>query len=267
MATSVNNIAATFATLPVSSSSFSSSSSSSSSLSPALFAASMSPQPISAAWNPHAALPRSKKSSLLSLYGGPGPRPLHFVTFRPGHHITQRPAAFISVGDKLPNVTLSYLDRNNKLHTVAVPTLAKGKKVVVIGVSAAFSPSCTRFVRAAEEKNADVVTCVAMNDVFVMKAWGEHLEAGGDKPIMMLSDGQGEFSRALGMSLDISPSSPPLGLGTRSRRFCLVALNGVVKSLRLDEEHGFVPADGRDVLYDHKIPQKATRDHLFLHSN
>ncbi|KAJ4962608.1 hypothetical protein NE237_022547 [Protea cynaroides] len=151
----------------------------------------------------------------------------------------------ISVGDKLPNASVSYLDRNNRLRSVTISAIAKGKKLVVLGASVPFAPKCSQFIERAEEtkfKNVDIVACVAMNDVFVMRAWGEHLRLSlGDK-LMMLSDGHGELSRALGLSVDFSNSSDigaSLGLGNRSRRYCLVALNGVVRSVRADDSDEF----------------------------
>ncbi|KAK9270125.1 hypothetical protein L1049_025701 [Liquidambar formosana] len=237
MAASVNNIAATFATIQISSSS--SSSSSASSNNQTNFALSISPKPISTSWNPHTTLPRSQKSSLLNLYGPPGPPPLQSISAvhrRPQISKPRRPISLIPIGEKLPNVTVSYLNRNDTVQTVAIPSLCKGKRFVLVGLSAAFSPSCTRFVKrveSAKSKWADSIACVAVNDVFVMRAWGEHLAVG--EKVMMLSDGRGELSRALGVSLDAN-GGDCLGLGERSRRFCLSAFNGVITSVDFDEE-------------------------------
>ncbi|KAJ4952376.1 hypothetical protein NE237_029208 [Protea cynaroides] len=236
MAVSVNNIAAAFCTVPVSSSS------SSSSLNPKTLAVSVSPQPhISVSWNLHTSLPRSRRSSFINIYGGPGPAPLQAIPrFNCNRHqIREKPtrSMSISIGDKLPNAKVSYLDRKNRLRSVPISAIAKGKKIVVLGASVPFAPKCSQFIERAEEtksKNVDIVACVAMSDVFVMRAWGEHLRLSlGDK-LMMLSDGHGELSRALGLSVDFSKSSDgaSLGLGNRSRRYCLVALNGVLRSVR-----------------------------------
>lgn len=148
----------------------------------------------------------------------------------------------IQVGKKVPNnITLSYLNRNDVVQTVSLSSLCKGKKVAVVGVSAAFSPGCARYVKRvvelAKAKGSDLIACVAVNDVFVMKAWGENLSVGGDK-VMILSDGRGELAGAFGVSLDTTTRGEAwLGLGVRSRRFCVIAVNGVVTGVEFDEEN------------------------------
>ncbi|GFZ10330.1 hypothetical protein Acr_21g0009290 [Actinidia rufa] len=163
MAASVNNIAATFATIPITSpSSSSSSSSNSSSLNQTAFAHS-----ISTSWNPHTSRPWLHKSSLLSIYGRPGPPPIQSSI-----STVRRPPTSLIAGQKLPNLTFSYLDRNSKIKTATLSSLGKAKRLVVVGVSAAFSPVCDRFVkRIAPAKSivADLIACVAVNDPFVMK--------------------------------------------------------------------------------------------------
>lgn len=108
--------------------------------------------------------------------------------------------------------------------------------MVLVGVPAAFSPACARFVKrveSAKSVGSDLIACVAVNDVFVMRAWGENLAVG--EKVMMLSDGCGELSRALGVPLDMSGRAC-LGFGVRSRRFCLSSLNGVITGVNFDEE-------------------------------
>jgi peroxiredoxin len=155
----------------------------------------------------------------------------------PRHHITkQHKPISIPVGEKLPNVTLSYLNRNGAVQTVALSSLCKGKRVVLVGVPAAFSPTCAQFVKrveSAKSVGSDLIACVAVNDVLVMKAWGENLAVG--EKVMMLSDGCGQLSAALGVSLDMSGRAC-LGFGVRSRRFCLSSFNGVITSVNFDEE-------------------------------
>ncbi|KAL7244984.1 hypothetical protein ACSBR2_000346 [Camellia fascicularis] len=232
MATSVNNIAATFATVPITSSSSSPSSTNYSSNQTA-FAHPISPKPISISWNPHSSLPPSHKSSLLHLYGPPGPPPplsaAHRHLRKINHHHLPPPTSL------LPKLTFSFLDRNHKLQTTNLSILSKSKRLLLVGVSAAFSPICARFVKSvvdsAKSKLADLIACVAVNNVFVMKAWGEDLAVGEN--VMMLSDGAGDLARALRVPLD-SSGGDCLGLGVRSRRFWLSALNGVVTSLSVD---------------------------------
>jgi peroxiredoxin len=231
MSASINNIAATFANLQITSSS--------SSLSRTSFPLSVSQKSISTKWNPHNNLHKSQKSSLINLYGPPGPPPLHSIsTVHPHHH---KPILSIPIGQKLPNITLSYLNPNDAVKTLTLSSLCRGKKVVFVGVSAAFSPTCTRFLKRVESeksRGSDLIACVAVNDVFVMRAWGESMAVG--EKVMMVSDGCGELSRVLGVSLDLSAKAC-LGIGVRSMRFCLSSFNGVITNVNFDdEEENFV---------------------------
>ena len=110
-----------------------------------------------------------------------------------------------------------------------------GKKVVLFSVPGAFTPTCSvkhlpGFVDRVEEilgKGVDTIACMAVNDVFVMHAWGE--SANADK-IVMLADGNGEFTKSLGLELDASG----FGMGERSQRFALIADDGVVSDLFIE---------------------------------
>ncbi|XP_008220817.1 PREDICTED: peroxiredoxin-2E-1, chloroplastic-like [Prunus mume] len=235
MAASVNNIAATFATVPKTSSP--SSSSSSSNPHQTKFSLSLSHKSISTSWNLHKTLPRSQRSSLLNLYGPPGPPPngsISIVHPRPLMIPPKRSKPLsVCIGVKLPNITLSYLDPNDGAKLISLSTLCKGKRVVLVGVSAPFSPRCTRFVKrvaSARGKSSDLIACVAASDVFVMRAWGENL-AVGDR-VMMLSDGRGELGNALGVSLNLNTAT----------NACLVTFNGVIKSVEFDKEEGSLVA-------------------------
>ncbi|XP_057468677.1 peroxiredoxin-2B-like [Actinidia eriantha] len=214
MAASVNNIAATFATIPITSTSSSSSSSSnSSSLNQTAFAHS-----ISTSWNPHTSRPWPHKSSLLSIYGRPGPSPIQSSI-----STVRRPPTSLIDGQKLPNLTFSYLDRNSKIKTATLSSLGRAKRLVVVGVSAAFSPVCDRFVKRialAKSVVADLIACVAVNDAFVMKAWGESLAVG--EKVLMLSDANGELPRAIGVPLD----SMGRDCGVRPRRLLVCSERG-----------------------------------------
>lgn len=234
MAASVNNIAATFAAVEIRSSS----SSSSSSLNQTGFPLPVSHKSICTKWNPHTTLPKSQRNSLINLYGSPGlPPVLSISTVHPDRHrISKQPKlpVSLSVGSKLPNVALSYLNRNDAVQTVNLGSLCKGKRVVLVGVSAAFSPSCSRFVKRVESSRSmgsDMIACVAINDVFVMRAWGENLAVG--EKVKMLSDGCGELSKSLGLSVELGGEALR-GSGVRSRRFCLCSLNGVITSVDFD---------------------------------
>lgn len=160
--------------------------------------------------------------------------------------------ASISVGDKLPDATLSYLDSAEEVQTVSISDLTKGKKAVLFAVPGAFTPTCSRkhlpgFVEKAGElraKGVDTIACISVNDAFVMKAWKENLKIGDE--VLLLSDGNGEFTRALGVELDLSDK--PVGLGVRSRRYSLFAEDGVVKLLNLEEGGAFTVSSADDIL-------------------
>lgn len=160
--------------------------------------------------------------------------------------------AAISVGDKLPDATLSYFDPAGELQTTTVNALTAGKKSILFAVPGAFTPTCSQkhlpgFVEKAGElkaKGVDTIACVSVNDAFVMRAWKENLGVGDE--VMLLSDGNGEFTRAIGCELDLSDK--PVGLGVRSRRYALLAEDGVVKVLNLEEGGAFTFSGAEDML-------------------
>ncbi|XP_047074315.1 peroxiredoxin-2E-1, chloroplastic-like [Lolium rigidum] len=162
-------------------------------------------------------------------------------------------AAPIAVGDRLPDATLSYFDApDGELQTVTVRELTAGKKVVLFAVPGAFTPTCTQkhlpgFVARAAELRArgvHAVACVSVNDAFVMRAWKDSLGVGDE--VLLLSDGNGELTRAMGVELDLSDK--PVGLGVRSRRYALLADDGVVKVLNLEEGGSFTNSSAEDML-------------------
>lgn len=143
----------------------------------------------------------------------------------------------ISIGTKIPNVTLRRMGANGP-QPVSTDELFAGKKVVLFGVPGAFTPACSDahlpgyVVRAPEiaAKGVDLIACVAVNDVFVMHAWGRSREVGDS--IQMLADGNAELARALGLDVDLSVA----GLGTRNRRFAAIIDDGVVRLLNVEEK-------------------------------
>ena len=162
-------------------------------------------------------------------------------------------SASISVGDKLPDSTLSYLDpATNDVKTVTVSSLTAGKKTILFAVPGAFTPTCSQkhvpgFVSKAGElrsKGVDVIACVSVNDAFVMEAWRKDL--GINDEVMLLSDGNGEFTGKLGVELDLRDK--PVGLGVRSRRYAILAEDGVVKVLNLEEGGAFTNSSAEDML-------------------
>ncbi|KAL1541358.1 Peroxiredoxin-2E-1, chloroplastic [Salvia divinorum] len=152
-------------------------------------------------------------------------------------------SASISVGDKLPDTTLSYLDASDELQTVSVAELTVKKKAILVAVPGAFTPTCSQkhlpgFVEKAAEfkaKGVDTIACISVNDAFVMKAWKESLKIGGE--VLLLSDGNGDFTRAIGCELDLSDK--PVGLGVRSRRYDMYGEDGVVKIFNLEDGGAF----------------------------
>ena len=142
----------------------------------------------------------------------------------------------IQVGDKLPAATLKHLTAEG-IKDVSTADLTRGKKVVLFAVPGAFTPTCSErhlpgFVEQADAlkaKGVDAVACVAVNDPFVLSAWEKSRNAGGK--VQMLSDGNGEFTRALGLEFDGSG----FGLGKRSRRYAMVVEDGTVRTLLVEE--------------------------------
>ena len=156
----------------------------------------------------------------------------------------------ISTGDRLPDATFVRLGANGP-EEVSVETLTKGRKVVIFAVPGAFTPTChsahvPSFIRTKEAlaaKGVEDVICVSVNDPFVMKAWGEATGA-TEAGISMLADGTGAFTAAMGLSFD----APPVGLMGRSKRYALMAEDGVVKVLHLEESPGVCEVSGGEAL-------------------
>jgi glutaredoxin/glutathione-dependent peroxiredoxin len=142
----------------------------------------------------------------------------------------------IQVGDRLPAVTLKQLTPDG-IKDVPITDLTRGKKVVLFAVPGAFTPTCSEkhlpgFIDLADDitaKGVDAILCVAVNDPFVLSAWEKAKNVGGK--VKMLSDGNAEFTRALGLDFD----GRAVGLGTRSKRYAMVVDDGVVKTLMIED--------------------------------
>ena len=155
----------------------------------------------------------------------------------------------IKVGDKVPSATLRYLSPEGPKE-ITTDDLFRGKKVAVFAVPGAFTPACSQrhlpgYVEKAADlkgKGIDTIACIAVNDVFVMDAWGKSQNC-GDK-VMMLADGSGDFTRSIGLELDMRTR----GLGVRSQRYSMLVDNGTVKSLNVESQPGQVEASGADAM-------------------
>jgi len=146
----------------------------------------------------------------------------------------------IQVGDRIPNVTLMKAG-NEGPQPVDTESFFAGRKVAVFSVPGAFTPTCSArhlpgFVEKAEDlrgKGVDEIACVSVNDAFVMGAWGE--QAGAEGKVTMLADGNGEFAKAVGLTMDGSK----FGMGTRGQRWSAIVDDGVVRELNVEEPGAF----------------------------
>jgi peroxiredoxin len=141
----------------------------------------------------------------------------------------------IQVGDKMPAGNLAVMTADGP-GSISSDELFTGKKVVLFSVPGAFTPTCSMkhlpgyvdSAAALKANGVDTIACIAVNDVFVMDAWGKDQSA-GDK-VEMLADGNAEYSKALGLELDASG----FGMGTRGQRFSLIVDDGVVSNVNIE---------------------------------
>lgn len=142
----------------------------------------------------------------------------------------------ISVGEKLPSITLKTMGENGP-EDITTDSIFSGKKVVLFAVPGAFTPGCSNthmpgFIVHADSikaKGVDSIVCLAVNDPFVMGAWGKTQNA---EELLLVADGNCEFTSAIGMELDGSG----FGLGTRSKRYAMIVNDSVVEAINLDEK-------------------------------
>lgn len=155
----------------------------------------------------------------------------------------------IKVGDKIPSVNIREV-KEGGAQEVSTDDFFKGKKVALFAVPGAFTSTCsvkhlpsfTNNADALKKKGVDVIAGIAVNDASVMKAWGEANGAAGK--VTMLSDGNGDLARALGVEADMTKH----GMGRRSRRYSMLVDNGVVKQLNLEEPGAFGVSSGDHLL-------------------
>ena len=154
----------------------------------------------------------------------------------------------IKPGDQIPDGTLTTMTDTGPT-PLSADDLFRGKKVVLFAVPGAFTPTCSAkhlpgFVERAEDilaKGVDTIACMAVNDVFVMNAWGK---SAGTDHVLMLADGNGDFTRALGLELDATA----WGMGHRSQRFALIVDDGRVTDLFVEAPGEFRVSSAEHVL-------------------
>ena len=154
----------------------------------------------------------------------------------------------ISVGDKLPDVTLVKATENGP-EQVNAAEYFKGKKVALFSVPGAFTPTCSArhlpgYVEKADElksKGVDEIVATAVNDAFVMGAWNN---ASGSNDITMLADGNGDFAEAVGLTMDGSG----FGMGKRGQRYSMVVEDGVVTQLNVEAPGDFSVSSAEHML-------------------
>lgn len=155
----------------------------------------------------------------------------------------------IKVGDKMPPGTLTIATQDGP-QKISAEDYFKGKKIVLFSVPGAFTPTCDAkhlpgFVEKAGEirsKGVQKIACLAVNDAFVMKAWGKSQNTEGK--VDMLADGNAEYTKALGLEMDAAG----FGMGTRGQRFSLVIEDGVVKQVNVEPKGEFKVSSAEHVL-------------------
>ena len=156
----------------------------------------------------------------------------------------------IKAGDKLPSDLKLKEMSDAGPKDVTVGEIFKGKKVVLFAVPGAFTPTCSmkhlpgflEQASAIKAKGVDEIVCLSVNDAFVMGAWGKANNASGK--VRMLADGNGEFTKAVGLTLDASG----FGMGTRSQRYALIVKDGAVQEVLVEPGPGLNVSSAQTVL-------------------
>jgi peroxiredoxin len=161
----------------------------------------------------------------------------------------------IAIGDSLPAATLwestGFGDACPLAPApVSVKEASQGKRLVIVGVPGAFTPTCSakhlpgyvEHFEALQQRGVDEIWCVSVNDGYVMAAWGKELGAFGK--LRLLGDGNAEFARALGLENDITRS----GMGVRSKRYSLLVESGIVKQVNVEQPGKFEVSDAATML-------------------
>lgn len=155
----------------------------------------------------------------------------------------------LEVGAKVPDVALVAITGETHKEVSTAELLGRGK-VVLFAVPGAFTPTCSDYhlpgfvIRSQElkAKGVDLIACIAVNDVFVMSAWGKSQSIGDE--VTLLADGSGEFAKAAGLELDLNA----VGLGTRSQRYAMILQDGIVTSIEVEPGAELTVASAEAVL-------------------
>ncbi|RED54359.1 peroxiredoxin [Aestuariispira insulae] len=155
----------------------------------------------------------------------------------------------VKVGDKISDVGFKVMGADGP-QDMSASDLFDGKKVVVFSVPGAFTPTCSAkhlpgFIEqhdALKSKGVDTIACVAVNDAFVMDAWGKS-QGAGDK-VVMLADGSGDWTKSVDLELDLTAA----GLGKRGQRFAMIVDNGTISHLAVEEGGAFDVSSAEKIL-------------------
>ncbi|HEY5798725.1 MAG TPA: peroxiredoxin [Burkholderiaceae bacterium] len=162
----------------------------------------------------------------------------------------------IQIGDRLPEGTLAEFIETETAgcalgpNTFNVADLTKGKTIAIFGLPGAYTPTCSaqhvpgyvQHAAALKGKGVDEIWCISVNDAFVMGAWGRDQKATGT--VRMMADGNAAFSKALGLDADFSKH----GMGTRSQRYSMLVVDGVVKQLNVEQGGKFEVSNAETIL-------------------
>lgn len=163
----------------------------------------------------------------------------------------------VSVGDHVPECTLyEYFNEESDGCSVGpnafkMSELVKSKRIALFALPGAYTPTCSAkhlpgYVEKAEalKEKVDEIWCVSVNDAFVMGAWGRDNNATGS--VRMMADGSAEFTKAVGMDLDLTER----GLGVRSRRYSMLLDDGIIKTINLEDAPGGMEVSDADTMLD-----------------
>ncbi|HVL74696.1 MAG TPA: peroxiredoxin [Noviherbaspirillum sp.] len=162
----------------------------------------------------------------------------------------------IKIGDRLPEATLyEFIDTETEGCTLGpnafkVSDLVKGKKIAIFALPGAYTPTCSakhvpgyvEHADALKNKGVDEIWCISVNDAFVMGAWCREQKAGGK--VRMMADGSGEFTKAVGLELDLTAK----GMGVRSQRYSMLVEDGVVKQVNIEAPGKFEVSNAETML-------------------